>query len=469
MAQNFKHSHNDSSSWVQRFEEMLLNQEQFFFEVEAYEAIIDHYSSQGKWDEALHACEIGIRQHPFSSDLLLDKADLLTRLGQYDEALSLIEQVLMLHPSETDALLLKSNILSILSRFEEAIDTLRTALHWAQDDTDIWFQMAWAYQHWGKPEKAIALYEKVFRKNPAHDLVHYEYLHCLDQRNQIERGITFYKKEIDRNPYNAYAWFYLGDVYAHIERFEDALHALEYATLIDDNFGQALFKMGNTYMNLGQYGQAKECYERLIEKEDEPAAELFCYLGACYEKEGNLSQALHYYREALRIDDACDEAWYGIACCFEASERWFEAIHHYEKACKLDPFNGNYYLNLAKLEFKVGHVVSALEHFQYAAELMPFDTECWLHWSYVYYEQGDYEKAIEVLQEGIDANPEEVDLLYRMVAYLLRDARFQEAIHYLERALLLDFDKHEALYEFFEDLQTQKMIFRMVEMYRPQA
>lgn len=467
MAHDFKHSHNDSSSWIAQYEAMLHGKQPYFFEVEAYEAIIEHYSNLGKWDDALQACEVGIEQHPFSSDLLLSKADLLARRGLYEAALELIERVLSLHPSETDAILLKSNILSIQGEYQKAVDCLHTATSWAYQDADLWFQLAWTYQHWGKPEQAIELYEKVIRLDYTHDLAHFEYAHCLEFTNCFERGIDFYEQLIDQAPYNAHAWFYLGDLYFQMNEYDKAIHAFEYTTLIDEYFAQAYFKLGSAYMNLEQYGKARQYLEMALDKEESPSAELYCYIAATYEKEANYSHAIQMYRQALRADDACDDAWYGIGCCLEAMGRHLEAIHYYEKACKFDPLNGMYHYRLAHAEYVGGYLISALQHYAYAAELIPFYNYCWLDWSFAYYEQGDYARAIDTLLEGLNVNPDEPSLLYRMVAYLLRAGRFQESMQYLETALLIDFDAHTTLYEFFDDLQTQKVIFRMVEHYRP--
>ena len=53
-----------------------------------------------------------------------------------------------------------------------------------------------------------------------------------------------------------------------------------------------------------------------------------------------------------------------------------------------------------------------------------------------------------------------LDLLYRMVVYQITAGHYKEAFAFLENALILDFDNHEVLFEFFPKLETQKALLR---------
>jgi tetratricopeptide (TPR) repeat protein len=63
---NFKDREEGSNS-VQRFEEMLKNQELVFFDLETYESIIDEYVDEGNYQKALKACELALEQYPYST------------------------------------------------------------------------------------------------------------------------------------------------------------------------------------------------------------------------------------------------------------------------------------------------------------------------------------------------------------------------------------------------------------------
>ena len=54
-------------------------------------------------------------------------------------------------------------------------------------------------------------------------------------------------------------------VYNRLGRFEEAIHAYDYALLIDDSFASAYFNMGNALMNTQQYEQALDELKRAHE------------------------------------------------------------------------------------------------------------------------------------------------------------------------------------------------------------
>jgi tetratricopeptide (TPR) repeat protein len=89
-----------------------------------------------------------------------------------------------------------------------------------------------------------------------------------------------------------------------------------------------------------------------------------------------------------------------------------------------------------------------------------------MNWSLLLYDQGDYLKAADLASEGIEESPENADLHYYAAAYLINAGRYKEAFQYLENALILDFEKHTMLFEFFPQLETQKALYKIIDQYR---
>ena len=63
-------------------------------------------------------------------------------------------------------------------------------------------------------------------------------------------------------------------------------------------------------------------------------------------------------------------------------------------------------------------------------------------------------------------NPDDAEILYRMTIYLIEAGNYKEAFNYLENALILDFDGHSTLFEFFPKLETQKALYKIIEQFR---
>ena len=172
------------------------------------------------------------------------------------------------------------------------------------------------------------------------------------------------------------------------------------------------------------------------------------------------------YKQALRLDPLCDEALYGTGMCLLALEKSFESLYFFNKALGINPDNELFLMGLAQAEYKIGNVISALDAYEKVSELDAGLIDLWLEWSFIYYEQGDFEKAHELISEGIAEIPDEAELYYRAVVYLISDGNYKEALGYLENALILDFDLHVLLFEFFPEKETQKALYKIIEQYR---
>ena len=98
-------------------------------------------------------------------------------------------------------------------------------------------------------------------------------------------------------------------------------------------------------------------------------------------------------------------------------------------------------------------------------ELNPVDIEAWLDFSTVLYEQGKLLEASETIAEAIKNNPDAAELYYRMVAYLFALGQVNEALAYLETALVSDPEKHYILFEYLPQLQDNGLIVEVINRY----
>ena len=71
-----------------------------------------------------------------------------------------------------------------------------------------------------------------------------------------------------------------------------------------------------------------------------------------------------------------------------------------------------------------------------------------------------------MLAQAFQENPDDAEIFYRMTVYLIEAGQYKEAFNYLENALILDFDGHATLFEFFPKLETQKALYKIIEQFR---
>ena len=463
MGQKFKES-DEGNEYVSKFEEMLKNNEVYYFKSDIYEYIIEYYLEKQKLKKALKAVDCAILQYPYSSDFKLYKAHILVNIGLYEEATQLIDYLETFNQDE-ELLILRGIILNHKGQYEEAISYFSKIEPLVDDKESLYLNLAHSYQSLTKYDEAIEYYKKVIEINIENEDALYELAFCLDITNQLESSISFYEKFIDQDPFCHIAWYNLGLAYSKLNYFDKALMAYDYATVIKEDFSSAYFNMGTIYASQEKHEDAIRCFEKVLEYED-PTAETLCCIASCYQKLDKLDVALNYYRKASKLEPRYADAWYGIGSTLISQKKAYEALYFINKAIELDDSVGEYYLAKADAEYLIGNFISAEENYDKASTLIPHDPDLWLNWSLIYFESGNYDKACDTLFAGIEALPEEADLYYRAVVYLIYAGLYKEALLYLENALILDFDKHVSLYEFFSEPNSYKTIFSIIEQFR---
>ncbi|MBW3545042.1 MAG: tetratricopeptide repeat protein, partial [Bacteroidetes bacterium] len=213
------------------------------------------------------------------------------------------------------------------------------------------------------------------------------------------------------------------------------------------------------------YEQALEAYKN-THKWEGPSAETYCCIGNAYEKLKQYEQAIKYYQKATKADVSFDRAWFGIGYCLCQQNRHFEAVYFYTKSLKYDAENGTYWLALADAEYRAGNLMSSFEAFQAASQYDGNNPTVWMEWSYVYFDLKEFDKAFVIIKAGMDELPDNAEMLYRATVYLISAGKYKEAFNFLENALILDFDKHTVLFDFFKKPEVQKALYKIIDQYR---
>jgi tetratricopeptide (TPR) repeat protein len=111
----------EENELIKRFEEHLRKKKSEFFDLDAYEQIIDYYMFRGKHNKALQAVNLAIGQYPFSIELISIKAQILSNLEEFEEALLLLDKAHAQQPNDPEIFLTTGSILSLQGHHAEAI------------------------------------------------------------------------------------------------------------------------------------------------------------------------------------------------------------------------------------------------------------------------------------------------------------------------------------------------------------
>ncbi|MBX7107022.1 MAG: tetratricopeptide repeat protein [Chitinophagales bacterium] len=459
----------DIRTSVDRFEEMVRNQDACFFDVSTFEQIVNFYEQKEQWKKAIHVMDVAIAQHPYSPWFFTKKASLLIYFKKYKQALELIDQAEAMDPSDIGLYILRSDIYLERNQHQHAVDMLEAAIRIcdAADREELYLEMADAYEDWDRYDAVFDCLKKVLEINQENEEALSRMWYCVELAGRHEESITLHNTIIDNNPYSYLAWHNLGHAYFDTGLFEKAIEAYEFVTVINESCDLAYRDCGEAYYKLKQYTKAIEQFQKAIEF-SKPYEELYYSIGICYEKLREYGKSRSYYRKAISVDPKYCDAFFRIGETFRKEKAWTNAVHFYKKALRLMPDNINYLMGMAQGFYNLG-------------EIDPFIFACQsvMALNQRYKRKSDYEKLVGYLIDlecyedamqlmdfaALEKGPVASYAFLRSVC-LLRVGERREALAWLEEGLSAHYSKHKLLYKFAPDLREDAVVSSIVEQYK---
>jgi tetratricopeptide (TPR) repeat protein len=104
--------------------------------------------------------------------------------------------------------------------------------------------------------------------------------------------------------------------------------------------------------------------------------------------------------------------------------------------------------------------------FKKVIDLDPTNSEIWLDYANLLFEQENKNGSLEILAEGIKYHPQNAELHYRIAACLMSIGQKQEALSFLQKALTLNYEKHNELFDYIPQLKSNISITNLIESYK---
>lgn len=453
---------------AERFEQMLRQHDDIYFDSEEFELLIEFYDNQLNNEKALLALSIGLEVHPDNNRLRIISARQMASEGKYVNALNLLNEIETKEPADVDILMTKGSVYSMMLDFSKAVQEYEKALVIVDEDEveEIYSSIAYEYENMGAYETALIYLNKALEISENPEQILFEIGLCYELASNFDGEIEFFLHYVDKNPGIAAGWFNLGLSYNHLELYEKAIDAFEYVIAIDETNVPAYINMAQAWSSLGQYQKALELYHETAVYEPFEAMTLY-FIGECHEKLQDYEKAMDFYQQAVISDEMLPDAWAGLSVIYDEQGDTAMAIYHIEKAIGFDDLNTEFKLIAADLYIKTKRYDKAKEQFQRIEELDPQDPDLWKEYAYMYIIEGETEKAVQVLKTGLIHQPRNASIIYRLVSALILNKNLSQAYFYLESALELDFDQHHELFEFMPSIKYNPKVIELITQYKP--
>jgi len=419
---------------VHRYEQMLAQNESWYFDIDQLEEIIDFYLDDNKFNDALKVIEYGYTLFPENSSLMLREAQILAGTGQLSRSLRCLKTLERFEPQNEEVLLTMASIYSQLREHQKAIALYRKALEFGGEEyeEEINLEIALEYENMDRFDKAIETLQEALTRNPDNETLLYELAYCFEAMDRFQECIGYYKSFIDRHPFSFPAWYNLGNAYQKMEKLEEAIEAYDYCLAIQHDFTPAYYNKAHALFKQEKFHETIQVLEEsyLVEP---PQAPVYCHIGECFEKLGEYDKALFYYRKSLSVDEQFADAYLGLGMVMDLQGRTSESLSYIEKAVKLEPENADYALFMVEMLKKLEHYDDALDLTTSLIERFPDNEDVWIDHADIHFCNGDLQIALEMIQEGWQKIPNSAVIGYRKVAYLLESGKQAEAEDLLAR------------------------------------
>ncbi|MEZ4740107.1 MAG: tetratricopeptide repeat protein [Flavobacteriales bacterium] len=205
----------DLHDCVERYEAMCEQNAHYFFDVEEFEIIIEHYLEESDAKRANEVLGYARQQHPGSQDLMFCEAHVLMSMGKLNRALEVLDAIEKMEPYNEDIQLHKASIYSQLRNYRRAVEHYKRALELAEEGLDdIHLDLAFEYENLEAFDLAIESLQQALEMNPENEAVLYELAYCYDLADGHQAAVSFFRNFTNEHPYSFVAWYNLGNALA---------------------------------------------------------------------------------------------------------------------------------------------------------------------------------------------------------------------------------------------------------------
>lgn len=225
------------------------------------------------------------------------------------------------------------------------------------------------------------------------------------------------------DPKNAAAYFGLGEVYAELDQFADAIANYEKSLENDKDLTEIYVPLGILYYQSGEIAKADTLLTKALTLSANSAETQF-FLGLVRFAQNRNDDAAAAFRRAKDLDPKLADAFYYSGEVLTRLKRPKDAIADYQKAVDLKPNNFDAWLGLGDAYFETGDHQNAITAYKGAVKLKNNNWEAYAGLAESYRmlrnfndAEANYNLAILFLTREKDFNKETVADYYSKIAY----------------------------------------------------
>lgn len=426
----FEDEHNEHiNDIVEKYEDAIRNNASLFLDPESFEILADFYELRGEFLTAMAVIEQAMEQHPFSSLLLIKKAQIQFETKKCDDALATLEKAEVIDSSESGIYLLRAEIFTYLSKYEEALEILqeRITVSDEEDLADIHLQMADVYEDWEKYNEVFQCLKSCLTVDPENEEALNRINYCMEITEEYERSRIFHEQLINERPYSVFAWYNLSSAFKGLGKYDEAIDALEYVLAINEELDFVYQDITELHLRNKNYHKALDVLKE-YESKFEADEDIYLLKGQCHDALLEYKLSRYYYKKALHINPNIAEAYYRIGESYKSEDNWEQAYKFFIKAAEMEKQDYDYQIVAAEAAQVTKEVEKAIEIAETAIDISAARFEAYLLMAQIFLHAGDADTAMEILDKGIIFCKSTIELKFARIAVIYYLGQKQEAV-----------------------------------------
>jgi tetratricopeptide (TPR) repeat protein len=275
-------------------------------------------------------------------------------------------------------------------------------------DLDAIYAEAVEHQSAGRPDAALACFQKAAVMAPEFPPAHYN----------------------------------LGVAYTQARRNDDALKSFQKAVSLDPGFAQAQANLGTALLEAGRYEDAVNALRKAAERAPNIAA-IHNSLGAALKQQGLLNQAAVAYGAAIVLEPNYAEALCNLGAVLCDMGALDKAAALCNKAIELSPSLAKAHNILGVVFRDQGHLAASEQAFRTAIALAPREPEPYVNLGNLLTAQGQHDQPVLLCRQVAALAPDSVEAQNNLGTALYAAGRLDDAITCFRRAVTLRPDRAE--------------------------